>query len=169
MTLEIIYYLSQIFAVVAIVATLIAILYQGWQTNRIARADLTLSMWMQTGQMQTALFDTVERADFMHRALYVATPLTEAEKNRLNTCLSLAIGTHEAAFNLRRRNLVEAAAYNRNEETTRLYLTSPRVRKWWARSRERGYDPAFRDLVDAMVKGIESAEAAAPKIQEKSA
>lgn len=108
MTLETLYFFSQIVAVIVIVATLIAILYQGHQTNKIARADLTLSMWMQTGQMQTALFDTVERANFMHRALYVATPLTDAEKNQLNTCLSLAIGTHEAAFNLRRRNLVEA-------------------------------------------------------------
>lgn len=47
-------------------------------------------------------------------------------------------------------------------------MTSARVRKSWARSRERGYDPAFRDLVDQMAKGIESAEAA-PITQEKPA
>ncbi len=56
MTFEDIYYVSQIVAVIVIVATLIAILYQGYQTNKIARADLTLSMWMQTGEMHDALY-----------------------------------------------------------------------------------------------------------------
>lgn len=51
MSLENIYYIGQAIAVVVIIATLIAILVQSHQTNKTTRANLTLTMWMQTGQM----------------------------------------------------------------------------------------------------------------------
>lgn len=169
MTLETIYLVSQIVAVVAVVATLIAILVQARQTNKIARADLTLSMWMQTGAMHYSLYDTPEKADFMRRAMYEPAPLKDGEGDRFYTALGMAIGTHEAAFNLRRRGLVEAAAYERNAGSTRLYFQSPRVRKWWKRARETGMDPQFRDIVDAIAKDIESGAGAAPAPGEKTA
>ncbi|MEQ1930796.1 MAG: hypothetical protein ABL957_09705 [Parvularculaceae bacterium] len=168
MTFEEIYYVSQIVAVIVIVATLFAILYQGHQTNKIARADLTLTMWMQTGAMHYALYDNPEKADFMHRAMYEAAPLKDGEKDRFYTALGMAIGTHEAAFNLRKRGLVEAAAYERNAGSTRLYLQSPRGRKWWSRARNTGMDPRFRDIVDAIAKDIEDGAARTPSAGEKS-
>ena len=79
MTLENIYYLGQTIAVVVIVATLVAILYQGYQTNKIARADLTLNMWMQAGAAHYSFVDSPEKADFMHRALNDGGSLTEPE------------------------------------------------------------------------------------------
>lgn len=168
MSLETIYYWSQIVAVVAIVATLVAILVQAHQTNKIARADLTLSMWMQTGAMRYSLFDSPEKADLMQRALYGAAPLTDAEKWRLGSALGMAIGAFEAALRLRARGLVEAAAYERNLHTTRLYMQSPRVRKWWRNVRERGFDPSFRQIVDAIAAEIDASESKAPTKQEKS-
>ena len=169
MSFESIYYASQIVAVVVIVATLFAILYQGWQTNKIARADLTLNMWMQTGVMHHSLYDNPEKAEFMNRAMYGTAPLKDGEGDRFYTALGMAIGTHEAAFNLRKRGLVEAAAYDRNAGSTRLYFQSPRVRKWWKRARETGMDPQFRDIVDAIAKDIESSAGAASAPGEKPA
>ncbi len=169
MTLESIYYIGQTVAVVVIVATLIAILWQGYQTNKIARAELTLNTWMQTGLAHAALVDTAEKTEFMHRALFGAETLTEAEKLRLGNLLGLAIGTHEAAFNLRNRGLIEIVAYNRIEALSRLYVQSARVRKWWRMRREFGYDPQFRVIIDAISSEYETAETAPPETQEKSA
>jgi hypothetical protein len=100
--------------------------------------------------------DTPEKADFLHRALNQTTPLTEAERLRFIYVLGVALGTHEAAFNLRMRKLVEIGAYDRVESNTRLYMQSPAVRKSWRRIRLRGFDPRFRDLIDGMVKEIET-------------
>jgi len=168
MPLESIYYIGQTVAVIVIVATLIAILVQGYQTNKIARADLTLNMWMQTGQMHYSLFDSPEKADFMHRAMTDAASLNESEKGRFSIAIGMAIGTHEASFNLLERNLVEAAAYNRNAGSTRLYMNSPRVRKWWRLNRTMGYDLRFRDIVDAMADEYEATQRVAPATQEQS-
>jgi hypothetical protein len=167
--MEEIYYISQIVAVVVIVATLFAILWQGYQTNKIARANLTLSMWMQTGMMHYSLYDNPEKADFMHRAMYGLEPLKDGERDRLYTALGMAIGTFEAAFNLRRRGLVEEAAYQRNAGTTRLYFQSPRVRKWWRLARTNAFTPEFRDALDAIAREIEGGAADRTAGQDKTA
>jgi len=158
MTLENIYYLGQTIAVVVIVATLVAIRYQGYQTNKIARADLTLNMWMQAGAAHYSFVDSPEKADFMHRALNDGGSLTDPEKLRFDNLLGYAIGAHEAAFMLRARNLVEAAAYDRSEGLSRMYLQSRRVRKWWRIRREYKYDPRFRAPIDAMADEFENVE-----------
>jgi len=169
MSLENIYYIGQTVAVIVIMLTLFALLYQGYQTNKIARADLTLNVWWQTGLAHATLVDTPEKADFMHRALYGDEALTESEKIRFGNLLGLAIGTHEAAFNLRMRGLVEPTAYARIEGISRHYLHSRRVRKWWRIRREYRYDPRFRAIIDAMAEELESAQSGAPQPQEPSA
>ena len=69
MTLENIYTISQIVATFVVAASLIAILIESYQTNKIAKADLTLQVWMATGAMQLSLADSPEKAEFFHRAL----------------------------------------------------------------------------------------------------
>lgn len=157
MTLENIYYIGQTVAVIVIVLTLFAILWQGWQTNRIARAEMTRSSWIEMGQMHYSLVDSPEKADFMLRALFGEASLTEAEKLRFGNLLGLAIGAQEGAFMLLQRGLIEHAAYNRSEGITRLYMQSPRVQKWWRTRREYSYDPKFRALIDAIASELEIA------------
>lgn len=161
MTLEEIYYIGQTIAVVVIVLTLFAILWQGWQTNRIARSDMTRASWIETGQTHYSLVDSPEKADFMQRALFGEAALTEAEKLRFGNLMGLAIGTHEGAFMLLQRGLIEHAAYQRSEGITRLYMQSPRVRKWWRARREYSYDPKFGALIDKLAEELE--KPAAPK------
>ena len=155
MTLENIYYIGQTIAVVVIVLTLLAILWQGWQTNRIARSDMTRASWIETGQTHYSLVDSPEKADFMQRALFGEAALTEAEKLRFGNLMGLAIGAHEGAFMLMQRGLIEPAAYRRSEGISRLYMQSPRVRKWWRARREYSYDPKFRTLIDKMAEAFE--------------
>lgn len=152
MTLEDIYYVGQTVAVVVIVLTLFAILYQGWQTNRIARSEMTLSSWLKAGETHYSFVDSPEKADFMQRALFGEAALSEAEKLRFGNLMGLAIGAHEGAYMLLQRGLIEHAAYKRGEGITRLYLQSPRVRKWWRARREYSYDPKFRALIDKMAE-----------------
>lgn len=166
MTLENIYYIGQTIAVFVIVLTLFAILYQGWQTNRIARSDMTRSSWIEMGQTHYAFVDSPEKADFMQRALYGEAALTEAEKLRFGNLMGLAIGTHEGAYMLFQRGLIEHAAYQRMEGITRLYMQSPRVRKWWRNRREYIYDPKFRALIDKLAEEFEAARQVSSKPQE---
>jgi hypothetical protein len=167
MTLENVYYLGQTIAVVVIIATLFAILHQGHQTNKIARAELTLNMWMQAGAAHYSFVDSPEKAEFMHRALNDEGSLTEPEKLRFANLLGYAIGAHEAAFMLHTRNLVEAAAYDRSEGLSRMYLQSRRVRKWWRLRREYEYDPRFRAIIDAMANEFETTNRAQTEAREK--
>lgn len=165
MTLEELAYIGQIASAVVIVASLAAVYWQVRQTNLIARADLTYSVWLQTGQMQISLYDTPEKAELMHRALRGTGPLSEAEKLRMNVVIGVAIGTHEAGFNLRQRGLIEAGTYSGLEVSTRRYLRSPYVQRWWARGRE-GKDTQFVALADGMVARIEAEQAANPRSEE---
>ncbi len=155
MTLEDIYYIGQTIAVVVIILTLFALVYQGWLTNRIARSEMTRASWIETGQTHYSLVDSPEKADFMQRALFGDAILTEAEKIRFGNLMGLAIGTHEGAHMLLLRGLIEHAAYRRSEGITRLYMQSPRVRKWWRTRREYSYDPKFRALVDKIADEFE--------------
>jgi len=161
MTLENIYYVGQTVAVVVIVLTLFAILYQGWQTNRIARSEMTLSSWIETGQTHYSLVDSPEKSEFMLRALFGDESLTEAEKLRFGNLMGLAIGMHEGAYMLRERGLIEQAAYRRSEGITRLYMQSPRVRKWWRTRREYSYDPKFQTIIDEIAQEFEQVAALA--------
>lgn len=169
MTLESIYYVGQTVAVVVIVLTLFAILYQGWQTNRIARSDMTRSSWIETGQTHYSLVDSPEKADFMQRSLFGEAALTNAEKLRFGNLMGLAIGTHEGAYMLMQRGLIEHAAYSRSEGITRLYMQSPRVRKWWRTRREYSYDPKFRAIIDEIAQEFEQAAALASAADQQDA
>ena len=166
MTLENIYYIGQTIAVVVIILTLFAILWQGWQTNRIARLEMTRASWVEMGQTQYSLVDSPEKADFMQRALFGDAPLTDAEKLRFGNLMGLAIGAHEGAYMLMQRGLFEQAAYKRIEGIIRLYMQSPRVRKWWRTRREYNYDPNFRTLIDRTADEFEAAQKLAQHSQE---
>lgn len=166
MTLENIYYIGQTVAVVVIILTLFALVYQGWQTNKIARSEMTRASWIETGQTHYAFVDSPEKADFMQRAMFGDAPLSEAEKLRFGNLMGLAIGAHEGAYMLMQRGLIEHAAYKRGEGVTRLYMQSPRVRKWWRARREYSYDPKFRALIDKMADELDAEQQSARNPQE---
>lgn len=163
-TLENIYTISQIVATFVVAATLIAILIESYQTNKIAKADLTLQVWLTTGAVQLSLVDSPEKAEFFYRALRQPEALTGPEKLRLRFALGVSLGTHQAGFNLRKRDLIESSAYAFLEETTRRYMRSPAVQDYWHKVGRNTADPDFRDLVDRMVNEAEGPEHAAPSV-----
>ena len=124
------------------------------QTNKIALVELTHSVWLQGGQMNMSLYDSPEKAELMHRALRGTGPLSEAEKLRMISVISIAIGVAEAAFSVRQRGLMEESTYKSFESATRQYLHSPIVQQWWAEYRNHGKDPAYVALLDGIVAQI---------------
>lgn len=156
MTVEVLYYVSQIIAAIVIIATLIAILWQGYQTNKIARADLTLSMWMQAGAMNQSLVDSSEKAAFITRVFDPRATLTPEDQTRMTFQMYTQIGVFQAAYNLHNRGLIESAAYDLSAVGLRAFMSSAFARQWWRRHRSEGYDPKFRSAIDTMVDAIEN-------------
>jgi hypothetical protein len=148
--MTLIYEISQIIGVIIIVATLMVILWQGYQTNKIARADLTLSLWMQAGAMNQSLVDSADKAAFMTRVFDPAATLTPEENLRLTFQMYTQIGVFQAAYNLRSRGLMEATAYELSAAGVRAFLQSAVARQWWRQHRSEGYDPRFRAIIDAI-------------------
>jgi hypothetical protein len=155
MNVEVLYYVSQIVAVIVIVATLLAILWQGYQTNKIARADLTLSMWMQAGAMNQSLVDSSEKAAFIARVFDPRATLTPEDQVRFTFQMYTQVGIFQAAFNLHNRGLIEPAAFDLCAAGMRAFLSGAFARQWWRLHRGEGYDPKFCALIDKMAEEIE--------------
>lgn len=155
MTLEEINYVAQTVGVVAILGTLVVLVWQGQQAARVARAELTLNAHLQNGMIHRELADTPEKAELMVRVLSEPT-LTPAEVMQLRNIVGISIGAHEALFSLRVRGLVEEPTYRRLAENSRDYLRAPNARREWRRLRTLGSDPRFVAEIDAMVAEIEA-------------
>jgi len=133
--------LGQAIGAIAVLVSLAAVWWQVRQTNTIAKAELTHSVWQSAGQTNLSLYDTPDKAELMHRALFATGPLSDAERLRMDSAIVAAIAAHEAAFNLRQRDLCELNAYTSLESGARPYLRSSIVQEWWSRSRKYGKDP----------------------------
>ena len=160
MTLENINYVAQTIGVLAILGTLIVLVWQGQQAAKVARAELTLNAHLQNGMIHRELADTPEKAEFMVRVLNQTAPLTPAEIAQLRNIVGITIGAHEALFSLRIRGLIEEATYHRLAANSRDYLGAPNARREWKRLRTLGSDPRFVAEIDAMVASIEAKETA---------
>ena len=159
MTLADISAIAQAVAAVAVLISLAAVYGQVRQTNKIARAELTHSVWLSGGEMNLSLYDTPEKAELMHRALYRTAPLSDSERLRMMAgVIPVALGLHEAGFTLRQRGLIETSAYNSMEAAARLYMGSAIVQEWWAGRRVEGKDAAYVALLDGFLARIKQGQ-----------
>jgi len=155
MTLEAIYFISQIVAVIAILASLIFVGLQVRQSNRaavqankLAKADMTLTSWGLTNATGLEIYSTPEGADLMQRALFGTAVLTDVEKLRFNSNMALILGAIEASDGLWRQGLFDDLTYQRSLRYLVFYFESRRVRKWWWLTRKDIFIPPFRDVID---------------------
>lgn len=131
MTLETLYYISQLIVAVVVVATLIAIWLQSRQANRIARAELTLECWKNFEDSQLEMVDTPEKTEFVHLILWEPRKPTPVEMQRKHAFLGRAFSNYEAAFNLYSRGLLEETAYSAMHHAARTYMQTPGGRRYW--------------------------------------
>lgn len=164
MTLETIYYLTQIIAVVAILGSLIfvgvqvrLVRAQTQQANDLAREETSRTNLLTIITEQQRLFATAEDAAFMHKAMFTAQPLTNEEKSRFGFNMALIFGLVEVGLNTHQSGLFRDIDNARVVDTLRIvYLPPLRVRKWWASAR-RAYskNPDFVALIDKLIAEIE--------------
>jgi hypothetical protein len=155
MTLESIYYIGQTVAVLAILASLVALYFQQQQANKLAKSDMTQAAWNSLIATQAQMFSTAEGADFMQRGLYSAAPLTDAEKLRFSINMSNLMSAVESGYVLWRQGLFEETSHQRTLRSMAVYFESPRARKWWTLARKDRFIPPFRDVIDEIVEAIE--------------
>ncbi len=160
MSLENIYYIGQIIVVLVVVATLFAILHQSREANKVAKAELTAEVWFKNGELYASLYDSPEKAEFMHRGATSFATMTDAEKGRYFLHMGNAIYYQAGAFNLHKRGLMEDVAYTALESNVRRALEIAAVRDLWKLVRETGLDPDFVALLDGIAAEIESRSAA---------
>jgi hypothetical protein len=156
MTLESIYYIGQTVAVLAILASLVALYFQQRQANKLAKADMTQASWGAAIATQAQMFSTAEGADFMQRAFYNAAPLTDAEKLRFSINMSSMMSTVESAYVLWRQGLFDEVSYQRLLRSMANYFESPRMRKWWALARKDRFIPPFSEVIDEIAARAEA-------------
>ncbi len=163
MTLESIYFISQIVAVIAILASLIFVGLQVRQSNRaaeqantLAKADMTQASWDTILVTQAQMYSTPESADLMQRGLYGAAPLTDAEKLRFSINMSNMLSTVESGYVLWRQGLFDETSHQRTMRSMAVYFESPRVRKWWALARKDRFVPPFSEIIDKIAARAEA-------------
>ncbi|OFW98838.1 MAG: hypothetical protein A3E78_13480 [Alphaproteobacteria bacterium RIFCSPHIGHO2_12_FULL_63_12] len=157
MTFEEIYYISQIVAVIVIVLTLLAILWQAHQTNTIARAELTLNWWMAAGALNQSSVDSEDKAAFLTRVFDPSATLSREDMTRIAFQMHTQVGVFQAAYALSRRGLVEDTSFALAKRgNSRFFIASAIARQWWRAHRGDGYAPEFQKIMDDIVSEAEA-------------
>ncbi len=169
MSLDSLYLVSQIVTVVVIIATLIAILSQGYQTNKIARAELTRNWWMAVGAMNQTSVVSDDKAALMTRVFDLSERLLREVLTRMTFHMHAQVGVSQAAYALHRRGLVEEIPFLLARRANAALMISPIARAWRRANCGNGYEADFQGILDAMVSDAEAKANAKRAGGEKSA
>ena len=135
MTLETIYYITQIIAVGAILASLVAIYIQQRKDHVLARAENQRAILEQVDSFMSIPLESPDALENI-RACYVdyegATP---AQQARFAHLVQKSISVAEAALYMRNDKLIAEASYKGFEGAALLSLFTPGGRQYWQRVR----------------------------------
>lgn len=143
MSLETIYYISQIVAVVAIIGSLIAIYFQQRQTNTIARAQISQDVSVNyQGTLRELM--TPELALIFRKVMFEPAPLSPVEATQILVYFNLAASSFRDAFHAERDGLVDDRLLQQFAHNFCWYLTAPVFMAEWRRAERVGlYGPGF--------------------------
>ena len=143
MSLETIYYISQIVAVVAIIGSLIAIYFQQRQTNTIARAQISQDVSVNyQGTLRELM--TPELALIFRKVMFEPAPLSPVEATQILVYFNLAASSFRDAFHAERDGLVDDRLLQQFAHNFCWYLTAPIFMAEWRRAERVGlYGPGF--------------------------
>ena len=139
MSLETVYYIGQTIAVVIIIATLIAVLFQMRQANRLAKLETTRMIWSDAGAMLLEQVNDEEKANFIQRALFGGQEITRAEKTRLYLFLSSMFVYFENGYVMSKSGMMEDNFWPRMRASMKDYLRPARGKRWWSVASERTF------------------------------
>lgn len=151
MTLEAVYYITQIIAVGAILASLVAIYIQQRKDHVLARAENQRAILEQVESFMSIPLASPDALENI-RACYVdyegATPAQQASFAHL---VHKAVSIAEASLYMRNDKLIAEASYKGFEGAALLSLVTPGGRQYWQRVRMAiGAD--IRDVLDSALR-----------------
>ncbi|GLQ21740.1 hypothetical protein ACFFUB_09045 [Algimonas porphyrae] len=173
MTLESIYYIGQTVAVIAILGSLIALIFQtrhthqqnqrairqSEQANDLARAELTTRTIDVAVQIQNDIFGTEENASLIYRGMMGKEPLSREESFRFYLQMTNLLTASEYAVRLHQEGLTYDDMVERSRLNCVGFFRFRGTRQWWAIAREQVYIDPFRSWIDEIVAEIEAEEA----------
>ena len=146
MSLEAIYYIGQTVAVLAILGSLVFVAYQVWQTNKLARTELTRSLLEETRVFADSLAASAEMSGFMFESRNAAKMLPPKDFFRLGMYYASWFTVVESAFKVNEQKLMEPSVYQHIRGTTRTFDCF-NMRVWWKMARN-AYAADFASDVD---------------------
>ena len=161
MNLETIYYIGESVAVLVVIITLFAVIYQLRQVNLLARLETTRTVWLAGAQLLNSYTEDDERSKFLHRALFADEEIADYEKTRLSTFLySLMVHT-ESILEMYNNGMMDVMYLDRMEAATGIYLNTRRGRQWWKYARQAAFAPnhEFVAFVDKLIENLEPLDA----------
>jgi len=141
MPLEQLYYVSQIAAVVLILASLVAIFVQQRQANAIARADMTQRAITANSDVMREIMTNRELAETFRNVMSDHAELSPAETTQISSYLSLFLMAHANAYFFVERGMIDPRYLDGAEHTISLYLTKPVFAREWRRQQRTGTFP----------------------------
>ena len=156
MTLESVYYISQVFSSLALVVSLI---YLGKQISHSARAsavEAKLATTAMLSEIADMLIADHELDNLLMRAMASADGLTKQEYHRFsNLCLKALWFCSAAHFQLRAGTLTEEDWFEL-KAILDFWLAGAGFRNWWRRSGRARFTGKFAEFVDAEIVRIEA-------------
>lgn len=150
MTLETIYYAGQTVAVLIIILTLIALLYQQRQANKIARNELSIALTSNSYTMLNPVTIDPEVSEFFVRVNTKGHKLTEAERLRYANFMHGMIVFLRGSVTLAEAKLSEPYMMEEAKTAVQFFMNYPRSRRWWRASRS-FYGAGVQSIVDEMI------------------
>lgn len=173
MSLENIYYVSQTLAVIAILVSLLALLYQArlataqfQQANLQARAGYSRDFANRLADLQLGWLRKDAGQSTMKKALLTKAILTKAERVEFSSEMAILFSQLMSAEHLLNLGWIEAEYEHTRKLILKWYLSFPRVRCWW-RSMPDSFFPneTFTRLVEDILLKETIAEKRAKSMQ----
>jgi len=142
MSLEQLYYVSQIAAVVLILGSLAAIFLQQRQANAIARADMTQRAIGAGADVTHELLANRELAEIYRKAMIDHAELSPVEAIQINAYLSLLLTAHANAYFCVQRGMIDPRYMDGTEHAIAWHLRrAPLLAREWRRLQRMGNFP----------------------------
>jgi hypothetical protein len=150
MDLETIYYIGQTVAVLVIIATLAAVLYQSRQANKIARADLTRAQLTDAATIVESIYSSPALLDLLLK-VDGRKPLSDRELLQFQYYMYSWWNNLEGAFQLSKEKLIDPLSYTQLLRTGSYLYRANLTQSMW-RDLRGGYPPDFAAELDAIIE-----------------
>ncbi len=147
MTLEEIYYIGQTFAVVAIIGSLIALIVQMRQANRLARAAAVRGQIESLQYIAQAMYQTPRLTEILVKG-NSGLGLSQVESIKATAYLTDVERTWEALYDAYRHGLVDPELWEAHRKQARALASAPLSRAVWALRKDL-FTKAYQTFRDA--------------------